>query len=87
MIETEQEQLEAQAMRNLKVLKHRRILREHITPEVLNVIKEQFSYHLPCYQRGSNGEYSPIEAALRDGAHEVIKWLEMETRATKPEQE
>lgn len=60
-----------------KIKKRRRTLAQQITPETLDILKEQYQTNLPCYQ-GTQGNYDPLDAMRRDAQREVILWIESE---------
>jgi len=73
------EQKIAQARRN------RRHLRAHIDAETLRILEERFQTNLPAFQRPPKGLYDPIDAALRDGAREVILYLRRQLELAEQE--
>lgn len=76
--------LEQQKERNKEVLRQRKVIKRDLTPALLSVLKEHVQYNLPCFQRAEAGENWALNAALRDGAHELIKWLEHELSTITP---
>ncbi len=75
---TQEEAHEAQIERNKYVMKRRALIHKQVTPELIDALKERFQYHLPVFQKGVDGKLDTLNAACRDGSHEVIKWLEYE---------
>lgn len=63
----------------------RRILREHITDDVLRILENRFQTNLPAFQRNPDGHFCPIAAALRDGQREVILYLRHQLQLAQQE--
>ncbi len=75
---TLQEAEALQSQRNREIQAARATIQKQVTPELLSILKQRFKYHLPVFQKGTDGKLDPLTAACMDGAHEVIKWLEYE---------
>lgn len=63
----------------------RRHLLAHLDEETLRILEERFQTNLPAFQRRTDGPYDPIDAALRDGAREVILYLRHQLELAKQE--
>ena len=69
----------------LKRLNRRRAaLKEAFTPEVLNILEQEFQTNLPCFQ-GKAGSYDPLDAMRRDAQREMLLWVKYEIEQYNPD--
>lgn len=58
-------------------LKKRRLLlfAQPLNEQGIEVLERKFQCHLPCFVRGADGGFDPLDAMRRDAYREVCCWL------------